>query len=40
MVPYAWKMIEQRIKDNLIFKELELNLNKYFSKKNKIKKWR
>ena len=40
MIPYAWKMIEQRISKNLIFKDLELNLDKYFSKKFRLKKWK
>ena len=40
MIPYAWKIIEKRISKNLIFKELELKLNKYFSKKMRLKKWR
>ena len=38
MIPYAWKMIEYRISKNLIFKDLELKLNKYFSKKLRKKK--
>ena len=40
MIPYAWKMIEQRISDNLLFKDLEKILNKYFSKKVREKKWK
>ena len=40
MIPYAWKMIEQRISNNFLFKDLEMNLNKYFSKKVRLKKWR
>ena len=40
MIPYAWKIIEKRISKNLIFKDLELKLNKYFSKKLRLKKWR
>ena len=40
MIPYAWKMIEQRISNNFLFKDLEINLNKYFSKKVRLKKWR
>ena len=37
MIPYAWKMIENRTSKNLIFKDLELKLNKYFSKKLRLK---
>ena len=40
MIPYAWKMIEQRISNNFLFKDLEINLNKYFSNKVRLKKWR
>ena len=40
MIPYAWKMIEQRMSKNFLFKDLELNLNKYFSKKLRLKKWK
>ena len=40
MIPYAWKMIEQRMSKNFIFRDLELNLNKYFSKKVRLKKWK
>ena len=40
MIPYAWKIIENRTSKNLIFKDLELKLNKYFSKKLRLKKWR
>ncbi len=40
MIPYAWKMIEYRTKKNLIFKDLEFKLNKYFSKKLRLKKWK
>jgi len=40
MIPYAWKIIEKRTSKNLIFKDLELKLNKYFSKKLRLKKWR
>ncbi len=35
-IPYAWNLIELRIKDNNNFKELKLLLNKYFS--NKVRK--
>ena len=40
MIPYAWKIIENRTSKNLIFKDLELKLNKYFSKKIRLKKWK
>ena len=40
MIPYAWKIIEKRTSKNLIFKDLEKKLNKYFSKKLRLKKWR
>ena len=40
MIPYAWKIIEKKISENLIFKDLELKLNKYFSKKLRLKKWK
>ena len=40
MIPYAWKIIEKRISENLIFKDLELKLDKYFSKKLRLKKWK
>ena len=40
LIPYAWKMIEKRIYDNLLFKDLEKILNKYFSKKIREKKWK
>tara|TARA_B100000029_G_scaffold501860_1_gene576135 strand:+ start:507 stop:1454 length:948 start_codon:yes stop_codon:yes gene_type:complete len=40
LIPYAWKMIEQRISNNLLFIELEKTLNKYFSKKIRLKKWK
>ncbi len=40
LIPYAWKMIEERISNNLLFEELEKTLNKYFSKKVRLKKWK
>ena len=40
LIPYAWKMIEQRTSNNLVFEELEKTLNKYFSKKVRLKKWK
>ena len=33
MIIYALKMIDQRMSKNFLFKNLELNLNKYFNKK-------
>ena len=33
LIPYAWKLIENRIKNKLIFKDLKLFLNKNFSAK-------
>ena len=33
LIPYAWNLIELRIKDNDNFKELKLVLNNFFSKK-------
>ena len=40
MIPHAWKLIEKRTSKNLIFEDLEIKLNKYFSKKLRLKKWR
>ena len=40
LIPYAWKMIEQRTSNNLVFEELEKTLNKYFSKRVRLKKWK
>ncbi len=40
MIPYAWKMIEQRMSKNHLFNDLDLNLKKYFSKKVREKKWK
>ena len=40
MIPYAWKMIEQRMSKNFLFKDLEIYLNKYFNKKVRLKKWK
>ena len=40
LIPYAWKLIEQRISNNLLFEDLEKTLNKYFSKKIRAKKWK
>ena len=33
LIPYAWKLIEQRIKNNKKFIELKIILDKYFSKR-------
>ena len=40
MIPYAWKMIEHRMSENFLFKDLKIKLNKYFSKKVRSKKWK
>ena len=40
LIPYAWKLIEQRISNNLLFEDLEKTLNKYFSKKIRANKWK
>ena len=40
MIPYAWKMIEHRVSKNSCFEDLEETLNKYFSKKIRLKKWK
>ena len=40
MIPYAWKMIEHRVRKNSCFEDLEQILNKYFSKKIRLKKWK
>jgi len=33
LIPYAWKLIEQRTEQNKKFIELKIILDKYFSKK-------
>ena len=38
LIPYAWELIELRIKDNDVFKDLKKNLEKNFSKKIRFKK--
>jgi len=38
LIPYAWKLIEQRIENNKKFIELKNILDKYFSKKIRVKK--
>ena len=40
MIPYAWQIIEQRMSKNVLFEDLEFSLNKYFSKKLRLKKWK
>tara|TARA_Y100000591_G_C21792759_1_gene677517 strand:+ start:462 stop:1412 length:951 start_codon:yes stop_codon:yes gene_type:complete len=40
MIPYAWKLVEQRMSKNVLFEDLEFILNKYFSKKLRLKKWK
>ena len=35
LIPYAWKLIEQRTEQNKKFIELKIILDKYFSKKTK-----
>ena len=37
LIPYAWKLIEQRTEKNKKFIELKTILDKYFSKKNRNK---
>ena len=38
LIPYAWKLIELRIKNNYHFKDLKNNLDKNFPKKIRVKK--
>jgi len=40
LIPNAWKLIENRINDNEIFKDLKLFLDNNFSKNIRIKKWK
>ena len=40
LIPYAWKLIEQRISNNLLFEDLEKILNKYLSQKIRAKIWK
>ena len=40
LIPYAWKLIEQRISNNLLFEDLEKTLNKYLSQKIRAKIWK
>ena len=38
LIPHAWELIELRIKNSYIFKDLKKNLEANFSKKIRIKK--
>ena len=40
LIPNAWKLIEYRINNNVLFKDLKLLLDKNFSKKIRQKKWK
>ena len=40
LIPYAWKLIENRINNNIVFKDLKLFLGDNFSKKVRQKKWK
>ena len=40
LIPYAWKLIEQRLSNNLLFEDLEKTLNKYLSQKIRAKIWK
>ena len=40
LIPNAWKLIEYRINNNVVFKDLKLLLDKNFSKKIRQKKWK
>ncbi len=40
LIPYTWKLIENRIKTNKNFNDLKLLLDKNFSKKMRQKKWK
>ena len=40
LIPYAWKLIEYRINNNLLFNDLKLFLGKNFSIKIRKKKWK
>ena len=40
LIPNAWKLIEYRINNNAVFKDLKLFLDKNFSKKIRQKKWK
>ncbi len=38
LIPHAWKLIQSRINNNIIFKDLKNNLDKNFSKRLRLKK--
>ena len=40
LIPYAWKLIENRINNNEVFNDLKLLLDDNFSKKMRQKKWK
>ena len=40
LIPNAWKLIEYRVNNNAVFKDLKLLLDKNFSKKIRQKKWK
>ena len=40
LIPNAWKLIEYRVNNNAVFKDLKLLLDKNFSKKMRKKKWK
>ena len=40
LIPYAWKLIEYRINNNLLFNDLKLFFDKHFSIKIRKKKWK
>ena len=40
LIPYTWKLIENRINNNAVFNDLKLFLDNNFSKKMRQKKWK
>ncbi len=40
LIPYAWKLIENRINNSAVFNDLKIFLEKNFSKKMRKKKWK
>ena len=40
LIPYAWKLIENRINNNAVFNDLKLFLDSNFSKKIRQRKWK
>ena len=40
LIPYAWKLIENRINNNAVFNDLKIFLENNFSKKMRKKKWK